>query len=209
MALTAYQWRPQCLGRDAACLTHLASFAFAILALVSLASAGAEAAPPPVEPGFEAKEITVALADLDAERYGLARERLQAAADRGQSTAMVILADMDYFGWGGERDVAAARARYLAASALDDAGGYFGLGRLHLFGHGVEKNLDEAIHWFTLAGRTGMVDLESELNDTMCIRKKTPERTERALRSFVKYVPLRPGTYLHVKALRTAFSCAW
>mgnify|MGYP005699161043 CR=1 FL=1 len=150
-----------------------------------------------------------ALSALDAERYDEAHGLLERAAKAGHLPATAVLGDVHYFGWGVDVDYLRAARLYRQAADRDHPGGYFGLGRQYLFGHGVDKDVGEAMHWFTLAGRAGPVDLETELNDVMCLPRDDLAKAEKQLRTFVKYTPLRPGTYLHTQALRAAFSCQW
>lgn len=96
-------------------------------------------------------------------QYDLARERWEALAAKGNTTAMINLSNMHAQGQGVPRDLAAARAWTRQAAERGDPRAQLELGLAHETGSGVERDLDQAAAWLGKAADRGNTDAQFAL----------------------------------------------
>ncbi|MFT5392552.1 MAG: TPR repeat protein [Gammaproteobacteria bacterium] len=153
--------------------------------------------------------VGAALAALEQGRVEDALKRLRALAETHDAGAMAVLGDVYYFGWGVEASFDTARIWYKAAAKLEHAGGHHGLGRLHLYGQGVKKDVNAALYHLNTAGEAGHWDMHAETMGPLCLPLATNlAKADRALHIYFKYGRrLVPGSFQQINALRFAFPC--
>lgn len=103
----------------------------------------------------EAVESLNAYAAYKLGNYENAREAWLALADRGNTSAMINLANMYEQGQGIPADKGVARTWMEKAAALGDSRAQLHLGEDYEAGHGVERNPREAAAWFRKAAEQG------------------------------------------------------
>ncbi|MBP2316412.1 tetratricopeptide repeat protein [Azospirillum soli] len=107
------------------------------------------------EASTQAVESLEAYAAYKMGQYDLARERWEALAAKGNTTAMINLANLHAQGQGVPRNPAMARSWTRKAAELDDARAQFELGLAYERGDGVDRDLDEAARWLGRAAEQG------------------------------------------------------
>ncbi|WP_162937483.1 tetratricopeptide repeat protein [Indioceanicola profundi] len=112
---------------------------------------------------IQAVENLEAYAVYKMGQYDLARERWEALAAKGNTTAMINLSNMHAQGQGVPRDPAAARNWTRKAAELGDARAQLELGLAYERGDGVERNLDEAALWLGRAAEKGNAEAQFSL----------------------------------------------
>lgn len=107
------------------------------------------------EASTQAVESLEAYAAYKMGQYDLARERWEALAGKGNTTAMVNLANLHAQGQGVPRSPVMARSWTRKAAELGDARAQFELGLAYERGDGVERDLAEAARWLGRAAEQG------------------------------------------------------
>ena len=111
----------------------------------------------------EAVEGLEAYAVYKMGQYDLARERWEALAAKGNTTAMINLANMLTQGQGVARDPVAARAWTRKAAEHGDARAALDLGLAYERGDGVARDLDQAAVWLGRAADKGNAEAQFSL----------------------------------------------
>lgn len=103
----------------------------------------------------EAVESLKAYAAYKSGDYETAKERWLSLAERGNTSAMLNLANMYDQGQGVRQDPAAGLVWLERAAALEDARAQLQLGLAYENGHGVERDPRQAAKWFRKAAEQG------------------------------------------------------
>lgn len=130
-------------------------------AILLLAAAGCTA--PRADPGADAVENLEAYAAYKMGRYHEARERWEALAARGNTTALINLANLYEQGQGVRVDLHRASDYTRAAAEAGDSRAQYQLGMAYERGVGVERDLAEAARWLGQAAAQDDVDAQFAL----------------------------------------------
>jgi TPR repeat protein len=114
--------------------------------------------------------------DMDEDK---ARELYLMAADHGSAKAQYVVATMFRFAqFGAEKDLARALHYYTESANQGFATAQFALGKMLVEGKLVEKDMNTALQWLTLAHANGSKRAEGYIQELL--QQMSPEEVERA-----------------------------
>ena len=103
----------------------------------------------------QADPVSEAQSAIMQGNYERAVELVRPAADRGNASAQLVLANMYRKGWGVNESLGTAAAWYERSAEQGNVDAQYSLGELFYTGAGVTQNYEKAARWFYRAAKGG------------------------------------------------------